>query len=104
MRFPGLPITEMFPPNVAPAVSGISSRLGFTLCEAAAPIMIGIRIATVPVFDTNDDTIPENNVTVSISDRSPGQKRNSNRPIRSAIPVLNNAAPITLIATTRMMD
>ena len=104
MRFPGLPITEMFPPSVAPAVRGIKSRLGLILCDAAAPMIIGIRIATVPVFDTNAETVPAKRVTTIISDRSPGQNRKRPLPIRSAMPVLKSAAPSTLIATTRMMD
>ena len=103
IRFPGEPITEMLPPIVAPAVSGIRSRLGLMRCAAATPMTIGISTATVPVFETKLDTVPENSITVKMSVRSPGQNRNNAAPIFSAMPVLNSAAPITLIATTRMM-
>ena len=65
---------------------------------------IGIRIATVPVLETKDETVPEKSITARMSVRSPGQNRNSVRPIRSAMPVRNSAAPITLIATTRTID
>ena len=103
IRFPGDPITDMLPPIVAPAVSGTRRRLGRMRCAAATPMTIGIKTATVPVFDTKLDTVPENSVTAIISERSPGQNLKSDAPIFSAMPVLKSAAPITLMATTSIM-
>ena len=103
IRLPGEPMTEMLPPSVAPAVSGIRSRQGLTRRAAATPMTIGMRIATVPVFETKAETPPAKSVTVKMSERSPGQNLKSAAPIRSAMPVLNSAAPTTLIATTSMM-
>ena len=73
-------------------------RTFWTILAALALLRLAL-MATVPVFETKLDTVPENSMTARMSVRSPGQNRNNAAPIFSAMPVLNSAAPITLIAT-----
>ena len=96
-------MTVTSPPNRLPKASGISSRETATRRRRPTPAQTGINVATTPVFDSTDESVPARTARRATRGRSaPRFTRRKRRPRASAMPVRPIACPKTYIEPIRM--
>ena len=94
--FGGVPTMVSVPPTFAAIAIGIRKREPFNFASAQMPVTTGIKDAAVPVLDNTALMIIVTSITPPIRRVSPvPAMRTTLSPIFCAIPVWNNAAPIT---------
>ena len=88
----------MVPPTLAATARGINSLEAGMWAALAIPMITGMRHATVPVLEDTEDRMMVTSIIAPISGTSfVPALLTTQRPIASARPVLNIAAPITNI-------